>query len=51
MTDEETIEINKEEYNRMIKELEDIEKKKDIIRQKRNEWTYKYVHKSENIEK
>jgi hypothetical protein len=51
MSNEEVIEINKVEYNRMLKELEDIEKKKDIIRQKRNEWTYKYVNKAENIEK
>ena len=48
---EEVIIINKEEYERMKKELEEIENKKDMIRQKRNESTYKYVNKPENIEK
>lgn len=47
----EKIEINKDVYERMIKILEKTEETKKINRQKRNEWTYNYVNKPENIEK
>ena len=48
---DEKIEIKKEEYEMMKKQLEEIELKRDKTRQQRNEWTYKYVNKPENIEK
>ena len=47
----ETVEITKDEYEKMMKILEEAEEKKKITTQKRNEWTYKYVNKPENIEK
>jgi hypothetical protein len=47
----EEIKINKCEYERMKEELEGIERKKEKLREKRNEWTYKYINKPENREK
>jgi len=45
------VEINEKEYERMKKELEEIYNKKNYLKMKRNEWTYKYINKPENIEK
>jgi hypothetical protein len=47
----ETVEIMRNEYEKIMRMLEEAVEKKKKATEKRNEWTYKYVNKPENIEK